>query len=289
VDLSAITAALGDRAHEGTTAAASGADEEVSAAASTRPQLARLRQQLTAQEHRLTTAQARIAKLEAEAKTLRLCLEQIAALARESAASLPSSVAAVPHPPPRPQPPQADRTARMAAPTPPDIRQKSNLAGTGAGNGALHPAARKLLIALAQHAPARFTWGQAATLAGLKPSGGHYNAGRKQLRDLSLIEEATDLVTASPAGLHTAGEVPPAPTTPAERLALWCERLPSPAPEMLRSLAVQGERYMEIAELAVVLGKKPTGGHWNSGLALLRNNGLVEVSGKRLRASELFR
>jgi len=158
-----------------------------------------------------------------------------------------------------------------------------------AGNGALHPAARKLLIALAQHTPARFTWGQAATLAGLKPSGGHYNAGRKQLRDLGLVEEATDLVTASPAGQHAAGEVPPAPSTPAERLALWCERLPSPAPEMLRSLAVQGERYTEIAELAVVLGKKPTGGHWNSGLALLRNNGLIEVSGKRLRASELFR
>jgi hypothetical protein len=158
-----------------------------------------------------------------------------------------------------------------------------------ARNGALHPAARKLLIALAQHAPARFTWGQTATLAGLKPSGGRYNAGRKQLRDLNLIEEATDVVSASPAGLHAAGEVPPAPSTPAERLALWCERLPSPAPEMLRSLAVQGERYTEIAELAVVLGKKPTGGHWNSGLALLRNNGLIEVSGKRLRASELFR
>lgn len=37
------------------------------------------------------------------------------------------------------------------------------------------------------------------------------------------------------------------------------------------------------------LGKKLPGGHWNSGLALLRNNGLVEVSGKRLRVSDLFR
>ena len=51
-----------------------------------------------------------------------------------------------------------------------------------AGND-LHPAARKLLAALAQHAQGRFTWGQAATLAGLKPTGGHYNAGRKALRD----------------------------------------------------------------------------------------------------------
>ena len=84
----------------------------------------------------------------------------------------------------------------------------------------LHPAARKLLAALAQHAPARFTWGQAATLTGLKPSGGHYNAGRKQLRDQGFVEEIADLVAASPAGLGAAGEVPPAPSTSAERLAL---------------------------------------------------------------------
>ena len=41
-------------------------------------------------------------------------------------------------------------------------------------------------------------------------------------------------------------------------------RLPSPSPEMLRTLAAQGERYMDAAELAAVLGKKPSGGHWNS-------------------------
>lgn len=58
---------------------------------------------------------------------------------------------------------------------------------------------------------------------------------------------------------------------------------------MLRSLATHGGRYTETADLAAALSKKPTGGHWNSDLALLRNNGLIEVSGKRLRVSELFR
>jgi hypothetical protein len=153
----------------------------------------------------------------------------------------------------------------------------------------LHPAARKLLIALAQHAPARFTWGQAATLAGLKPSGGHFNAGRKSLRESGYIEEANDLLSATSGGLKAAGEVPPAPSTPAERLALWCDRLPSPAPEMLRTLAAQGERYMDAAELAAVLGKKPSGGHWNSGVAVLRNNGLIETDGRRYRSAALFR
>jgi hypothetical protein len=161
--------------------------------------------------------------------------------------------------------------------------------GAPVAGDSLHPAARKLLIALAQHAPARFTWGQAATLAGLKPSGGHFNAGRKSLRESGYIEEANDLLSASPIGLKAVGEVPPAPSTPAERLALWCDRLPSPAPEMLRTLAAQGERYMDAAELAAVLGKKPSGGHWNSGVAVLRNNGLIETDGRRYRSAALFR
>lgn len=46
---------------------------------------------------------------------------------------------------------------------------------------------------------------------------------------------------------------------------------------------------MNVAALAVALGKKPTGGHWNSGIAVLRNNGLIEADGRQFRASELLR
>ena len=119
---------------------------------------------------------------------------------------------------------------------------------------------RKLLVALAQHAPGRFTWGQAATLAGLKPSGGHFNTGRKELRAAGYVAETNGLVTATAEGLKAAGQVPPLPSTPAERLAMWCDRLPSPAPEMLRMLAAQGEAYMDASELAALLGEKPSGG-----------------------------
>ena len=154
---------------------------------------------------------------------------------------------------------------------------------------AFHPAARKLLTAAAQHAPARFTWGQLATLAGLKPSGGHFNAGRKDLRAAGYVAETNGLVTATLSGLKAAGEVPPAPSTPAERLALWCDRLPAPAPEMLRSLSAHGERYMGADELAAMLDKKPSGGHWNSGIAVLRNNGLIETDGRRYRTAVLLR
>ena len=58
---------------------------------------------------------------------------------------------------------------------------------------------------------------------------------------------------------------------------------------MLRTLAAQGERYIDADELAAILGKKPSGGHWNSGIAVLRNNGLIETDGRRYRVAGLFR
>jgi hypothetical protein len=51
------------------------------------------------------------------------------------------------------------------------------------------------------------------------------------------VAESDGLVMATADGLRAAGEVPSAPSTPAERLSLWCGRLPSRGPEMLRTLA----------------------------------------------------
>jgi hypothetical protein len=103
-----------------------------------------------------------------------------------------------------------------------------------------------LLMALAQHAPARFTWSQLARNPCRSQAEWRtfqFNAGRKHLRDAGYVAETSDVVMIMEAGLAAAGEVPALPSTPAERLALWCDRLPSPAPEMLRTLAAEGERY----------------------------------------------
>ncbi len=237
------------------------------------------RQRVAELERQLEAACTRIAVLESEEADLRSRLQQVALIVASHADASRLRGPAQ----------EAQSAAMPAAKQPTKHRSPAASRANGRGDGTLHPAARKLLAALAQHAPTRFTWGQVATLAGLKPSGGHYNAGRKQLRDLSLIDEAADLVFASVAGMEAAGEVPPAPSSIEERLDLWCSRLPSPAPDMLRTLAVRGDLYLDTEELASLLGKKPTGGHWNSGIALLRNNGLVELSGKQLRISELFR
>ena len=79
------------------------------------------------------------------------------------------------------------------------------------------------------------------------------------MRKSGYIEETNELLAATASGIKAAGEVPPGPSTPDERLAMWGDRLPSPGPEMLRTLATRGERYMDADELAASLGKKPSG------------------------------
>ena len=260
VDLTAIVAAL----------AASGG-EDPKKPKEDRSVHARLGQELAA-------ARARIAALEENNRELHSRLAKIAALAA-GAIRTPIDAAKIALEPqskiPGAKPVRPLRTA------PADSAASS-------GNG-IHPAARKLLTALAQHAPTRFTWAQAATLASLKPSGGHFNSGRKDLRAAGYVVEASGLVAPTLDGLKAAGEVPQAPSTPADRLTLWCGRLPAPAPEMLRALVAQGERYIDADELAAILGKKPSGGHWNSGIAVLRNNRLIETEGRSYRAGDLFR
>lgn len=256
IDLVALAAALGS---EETAGQARGGKREEA-------------RHLAGLQRALEDASARIAALEAEVEALRSSegrlRERLAQVARLVRLDDPPLL------------PEKSTLAEPAAPVPGQSGAEVR------SEGPLHPAARKLLGALAQHAPARFTWGQAATLAGLKPSGGHFNAGRKELRDRGFVEEGDGCVAISDLGLAEAGEQAPAPSSPAERLDLWCTRLPSPAPQML--LAAQGARFVAADELAQALAKKPTGGHWNSGIALLRNNGLIEADGRRYRAAELL-
>jgi uncharacterized protein len=193
VDLTAIMAAL-----------AAVEDEDLAKAKSGRRRDVEL-------EHEVAAAKARIEILERENRELNSRLTGIAALAA-GAASAAIEVASL------------EKPRRKSEPTAVQPRRFGTSRSAPVSGDGFHSATRKLLVALAQHALGRFTWGQAATLAGLKPSGGHFNAGRKDLRAAGFVGETKGLVTPTPEGLKAAGEVPPAPSTPAERLAMWCDR-----------------------------------------------------------------
>ncbi len=267
VDISAIVAALAIPPVIARAPEKSGAPDQSA-------RIADLEQHLAAERAKVRDLEARLGRLtawQADLGGLVAKFDSLAGAAGDRQAALPIA-----------QPPQPRQYTPAAA-----VAERRQPARQLAG---LHPAARKLLAVLAQLTPARFTWGQAATLASLKPSGGHFNAGRKDLRDRSYVAEDGDLVAASEIGLSAAGEVPPAPANAAERLEMWCARLPSPAPDILRRLVANGGAAASAFALAEQLGKKPSGGHWNSGVAMLRNNGLIEVLGHgEMRAAEALR
>lgn len=150
-------------------------------------------------------------------------------------------------------------------------------------------AARRILSLLAQHSPARFSWPQIATLAGLKARGGHFNHSRKQLRTHAYIEEGDGLVWASDAGLEAAGVQPPAPRTVDEKVEMWKAALPTLSGQILDILIAEMPNWRSKEFVAGVLDKQPRGGHWNNALSNLRNNGLIEQRGQDIRASaDLF-
>jgi hypothetical protein len=142
-----------------------------------------------------------------------------------------------------------------------------------------------------RHDPSRATPepSMAPDPAGLKQSGGHFNAGRKDLRALQLCRRERSRGDGNRRRLQGGrrGAVGAFHTGRAAFLVVWPPAVAGP--EMLRTLAAQGERFMDADELAAVLGKKPTGGHWNSGIAVLRNNGLIETDAPRYRTATLFR
>jgi hypothetical protein len=158
---------------------------------------------------------------------------------------------------------------------------------TANGDAALPSSAVKMLAVLARGM--RLTWAQTATLAGLKARGGHFNAGRKALRDGGLIEETAAGIVATERGLEAAGGAQPKPASADELLAWWRWALPNTPGRILDQLYRQDGKWMARDRLAAFLGLQPRGGHWNGAIAMLRQNSLVEVRGDKLRAGEALR
>lgn len=138
-----------------------------------------------------------------------------------------------------------------------------------ASNGA--PKSEPLVDAAASIWPVRLTWAALCSMTGRKARGGHFNATRKRLIDNGIVSEDAGLVT-----LQNPPEV--GGTIPADLLE---SNLPEPAAKMFKAIRLLPSIRKE--ELGEHLGMKPHGGHWNSGLAILRNNNLISDVGGRMQ------
>lgn len=137
-----------------------------------------------------------------------------------------------------------------------------------------HPLAGLIVSRLAELAPARLTWRQLASILGYSTKGGYFRAGKKAALATGAIAEEGDFVRAAGKDgkpLNREGAV-----------ELWSTVLPAPAGTILASL-VASEEPVDKPTLASLIGYSPSGGYFRSGLALLRQNGVIIESGDIVR------
>lgn len=148
--------------------------------------------------------------------------------------------------------------------------------------------ARRMLQNLAQRHPLKLTRAQLGTLSGFTPSGGTFGNYFGTLKKSGLITEASngDVEITSNGLDYLGADVPAAPTTTAEMIAMWKERLPTGAVKMLDLLVGVYPQGMDRNELGERSGFTASGGTFGNYLGSLRRNGLVESSGAQVTASE---
>jgi hypothetical protein len=151
----------------------------------------------------------------------------------------------------------------------------------------LKAGARRMLDVLARHHPVRVSRAQWATLSKMKVTGGTWGTYFSTLKRAGLFtEEADGLISITETGLQVAGVEPGNPMSTEEVREVWRSKLKSGARNMLDALIDVHPAGVERATLAQTIGMEVTGGTFGTYLSTLRRNGLAEVQGDFVRASD---
>lgn len=177
----------------------------------------------------------------------------------------------------------ARRPGQATAPTTPQA---------GAGNGAgapLRSGALRILRELAARHPAGYSRSQVGALTGFAPSGGTFTTYLGDLKRGGYIEERTGLVYAAGAAFDLLGtDVPAAPTTHEDIMAMWRKALRAGAYRMLEAVVAAGQSGMTRQDLASTVNMEVTGGTFTTYLGDLRRNGLVIDEGGCFMACDIL-
>ena len=232
--------------------------------------------ELSRQFDRLVGAHAQLCQLSAEVSNLTVGTPA-------AATPMPATAPARPVRQARPAPPPASPAPASPAPASPAPRP---VAPTVDGPP-LKAGARRILDAVARSHPLRLTKSQVGTLSRFKTSGGTFAAYQSALRTGGYVTIDSDgYWTATAAGLAAAGVDGSAPLTTDEVLDRWRQALKKGARDMLDTLIGCYPNSMSRSELGDALGMTYSGGSFNAYLSTLRSNGLIDVDGQNVTASD---
>jgi uncharacterized protein len=170
---------------------------------------------------------------------------------------------------------------RQSAPTLRSV-PAANIDGIRAG-------AVRILQELAARAPAGYSRAQVGALTQFSPKGGTFNTYLGDLRRAGFIEERGGLAFATDAGITALGDqVPKAPTSHEDAMALWRKALRAGAFAMLEAIVAAGRDGITRQEIADQVGMQSSGGTFNTYLGDLRRNGLITEQHKRCTANDIL-
>ena len=149
-------------------------------------------------------------------------------------------------------------------------------AGHIAGNSHLRAGAVRILRELAARYPAGYSRSQVGVLTRFSPRGGTFNTYLGDLRKVGYIEEPDGLVYATEAGIAWVGaDIPQAPTSHDEAMAMWRGALRAGAFRMLQAVVAAGNGGISRDAIADAVGMEKTGGTFSTYLGDLRRNALI--------------
>lgn len=151
----------------------------------------------------------------------------------------------------------------------------------------LKAGARRLLETVARHHPMRMSQSQVGTLAGFKVTGGTFGTYKSILRREGLIDiDGEGMWTATEAGRIEAGVAGAEPMSVDEVLDRWRSVLKLGARTMLDVLIDNYPKALSRSELAGLVDMAESGGTFGTYLSTLRRNGLINVDGSMITASD---
>ncbi len=147
----------------------------------------------------------------------------------------------------------------------------------------------KILRELAARHPAGYSRSQVGALTGYTPSGGTFGNYFSNLKRLGFIEERGGLVYATQYGIrHLGTDIPPAPASHEEVMAMWQRALVSGAYRMLDVIVSTGIHGVSREALASSVDMTASGGTFGNYLSTLRRNGLVTEQGGLIIATDIL-
>ncbi|MGH7273096.1 MAG: hypothetical protein ACREIQ_01385, partial [Nitrospiria bacterium] len=146
---------------------------------------------------------------------------------------------------------------------------------------------RRMLEALGRRYPAKLTRTQLATLSRFSVRGGTFSTYFGTLKRAGFLNEIGSDIQITQTGLDYLGYAAPPPAQTAEELLdMWRGSLRAGERKMLDELVSVYPKSLGRAGLAYRAGYEVSGGTFGTYLSTLRRNGLVDVVGDEIRASD---